>query len=503
MSGAVAAGSPLTVEAGLSALRAGGNAVDAAVAAQLMACVAEPSLTGLGGGGLATLRVGGEVWVCDMFGDVPGRADPTGGAPLTMDEVVLDFGRVQQAFHVGPASVAVPGVPTGLWAIHQRWGRLPMPALAAPAVRAARLGVEVDYFITRVFDLLWPILKQSAALRAIYGQQGRDHEPKELGDRFEIPRLGDTIERLAAEGPGFLQSGEGAEATLRALSGGSRMSREDLAAYRPHLAPATPVRYRDATIWLPGPPSAGGVVVRSMLELLAGGGPLPGDAGPEEVERVLAVQRAVADQRGPSFAARLFEPSASERFLAACRAGFTTHLSAVDGDGDAVGITSSLGETAALYVPETGIVLNNFLGEEDVNPPHAPRPVGERLITMCCPTLIERQGRVEVMGSGGSSRIPTALLHGVLYMVDHDMAPADAVRAARVHLEESGEVRIELHGRPSGVLSVLRARGWSPHPLEPDNLYFGGLHVAGMGDQGPEGAGDPRRDGRFGVVLAS
>jgi gamma-glutamyltranspeptidase/glutathione hydrolase len=495
--GAVACGSQLSADAGRAALEAGGNAVDAAVAAHLMSAAVEPGLTGLGGGGLALVRMGGQVLMCDMFGTMPGLGETRARSNLEMERVVIDFGNATQVFHVGPASVTVPGVAMGLWELHRRWGRVPLPELAAPAAAAARQGVQVDAMAARSLNLLWPIFQRFEDLSALYGRVGG---PRAAGDTLSCPALGDTLERLALEGPGFLYRGDGARAMLALLGGHSWLSMADLEAYRVRFTRAEAVDFRGGRVWLPGRPSVGGLLVRAMLSLLGEGPPLPGDGGLAEVERLLAVQGQLDRQRGPGFKGGFFEDGFDGRFLAACRAGFTTHLSVVDGEGNAVAITSSLGETAGLIVPETGVVLNNFLGEEDVNPHDVSRPIGERLFTMCCPTLVERPGRVDALGSGGSSRIPTVLLHGLLYRLERGLAPEAAVAAPRVHLEGHTFARLEEHGRPPGVTEALRVQGWTVDPMAPDNLYFGGLHLACSGPEGCSGAGDPRRHGA--VALA-
>jgi len=496
MGGAVACGSSYAADAGRLALEAGGNAVDAAVASHLMSCVVEPGLTGLGGGGLSMIRMDGKVTLCDMFGTVPGLSGHPRGE-LTMERVVIDFGNATQVFHIGPASVTVPGVAAGLWAIHQRWGRVPLPELAAPAVAAARQGVRVDAMMARALALLWPIFYRYGGLHELYGRQRADgtFSSRLEGDLLKCPPLGDTLERLALEGPDFLYKGDGARAMLDLLGEHSWVSAADLAAYHVRFQDISPIRFRGAQVWLPDRPSVGGLLVKSGLALLEAGGRLPGDLGFDEVERLLAVLGRLDSERGEGFRTGFFEEGFEDRFIAACKAGFTTHHSAVDDEGNAVSTTTSLGETAGLMVPETGVVLNNFLGEEDVNPPDVNRPVGERLFTMCCPTIAARDGRVEVMGTGGSSRIPTVILHGLLYRLERGWPLERVTAAPRVHLEGHTFARLETHGRPEGVDEALRSVGWTVDTLAPDNLYFGGLTVASAGPDGCEGAGDPRRHG--------
>ncbi|MCB9549792.1 MAG: gamma-glutamyltransferase [Myxococcales bacterium] len=488
--GAVAGGHPRTVEAGLHAFALGGNAVDAAVAAKLMACVAEPLLTGLAGGGLALVRVGGTTRILDGFSNVPGLA-ATRPAPAPR-EVVVDFGPDTQIFHFGAGSVAVPALAETIWALHAAHGRVPLPLLAAPAVAAAREGVAQSVGLTRSARLLAPILRTDATLDGLFFEDGEARP----GHRYRLPALGDTIERLAAEGPGFLRDGEGAADVLATADG--RLTPADLAAYRPVWRAPLTARWRDATLFVPGPPSQAGLQLLRTLEALAAEGPLPAD--PRGVAHLRRLARAMAANeaaKGADFQARLFEPGFPAAWLAATPSGFTTHLSTVDAEGGAVGFTGSLGETAGLIAPRTGLILNNFLGEADVYPPAARLAAGDRLMTMCCPTLLERPDGLLVLGSGGSSRIRSALLHGIVYTVDHGLPPAEMVEAPRAHFED-GVLRYETVQRPADHADIA-ADFPGAIPFDAPGLFFGGLHVAGVGPAGFLGAGDHRRSGEFGV----
>lgn len=507
--GAVAAGSALTVEAGLSALRQGGNAVDAAVAASLMACVAEPLLTGLGGAGLALARVGGEVEVCDFFSNVPGLGkDPEKTAPL-MKAVELDYGPTTQRFRVGPASVAVPGVPAGLHALHARHGRLQLATLAAPAVAAAEDGVEVTPGFERVARLLWPILQLTPACARLFGPKGR---PLRAGETFRCPELGGTIARFAEEGPSLFADGEVGRAMVHTLRHRGRLGHQDLSEYTPGFRRALRYRYRDATVWVPGPPSAAGLLLLQALRALEDHGRMPSALGAAQV-RFLAHAMGRAELSRTRYINRhLFSPGWAEGFFAALApdevheerafgrsTGHTTHLSVVDGEGNAVGITTSLGETCGTVAEGTGVVLNNFLGEGDVNPVEAARRAGQRLMTMCCPTILEVGDDVYVMGSGGSSRIRSAVLHGIVYLTDHGLSCEDAVSLPRCHVED-GVLHVEADSRPPGTMESLAVSVENLKRFDGPNMFFGGLHVAGLSGAGFVGSGDARRSGSFGKI---
>src|SRR5579875_1470254 len=248
MRGAVAAGHPLTAEAGAAVLRAGGNAVDACIAAAAVSWVCESPLTGPGGGGfLLVHRVrAAETRLLDFFVSLPRRPGP----PQELLELEVDFGDSQQRFRTGPAAVAVPGVVPGLWHAHQRFGSLPWADLLAPAARLARTGVVLDESRAYLHRILDPLLRHSPEGDALYGP-GR---PLRAGERFTAPELGKTIERLAVDGPGHLSSGEVAERIAAHVP----ISREDLACYEVVEREPLRLRYRDCELCTNPPPARRG-----------------------------------------------------------------------------------------------------------------------------------------------------------------------------------------------------------------------------------------------------
>lgn len=498
--GAVAAGSRHTVEAGLRALRLGGNAVDAAIAASLMAGVAEPLLTGLGGAGLAMVRVAGQVRALDLFTAMPGLGRE--GAPPPLDEIDVDFGVTVQRFHTGPGAIAVPGLPRGLATLHAAHGTLPLDELGAPAAAAAAKGVEVSEVFGRVAGLLWPILRRDEAVRAVFARPGEPDQPLRAGDTFAWPALGASIAAYCESGGDWLERGQGSERLFSALGPRTRLTALDMSSYRATWGAPLRCRYRDATLWVPGPPSVAGLLVLEALRALEDGGAMPPLGSADAVRRLTAAQELAEGQR-EGLNQRLFDEdflSGALRRLRADRrgsAGFTTHISAVDGEGNAVAITHSLGETCGEEIPGTGVLLNNFLGESDVNPADAPRAPGERLYTMCCPCLLERGDQVVALGTGGSNRIRSAILHGVVNLVDYGLAPDAAVAAPRSHVEQ-GVLHIEAAARSQDVLAALQAERPDLVIFEDRHLFFGGLHIAGAGAGGFVGAGDLRRSGTWG-----
>ncbi len=487
--GVIAAGHPLTAQAGVEVLRAGGNAVDAAVGAMLMSFVAEPLLTGLGAGGHMLVAGGGqEPAILDFFVQAPARRQDGGAAEL--DAVDVSFGDAAQVFYIGPASCGVYGTPAGVCAAVERWGTMPLARLAAPAARAAREGVTLNAGQAYVAEILADLLTSTPECAALWAPDGRVLREGEL---LRNPELGDALERLGEDGAQPFYRGDIARAVCDWLGerGGSLSARE-LASYRAIEREPVSVSYRDRTVLTNPPPSAGGTLLAYSLALL--------DRGPRPppLQAVLAaMESAQAERRTPQFVEGLAQDGFLERFLAA-KLGSTTHISVLDSDGRACSVTCTNGEGSGVVVPGTGMHVNNVMGEEDLNPLGFHRhPAGRRMPSMMAPSVVLCEGEVElVLGSAGSNRIRSAILQTIVGVVDHGLGAREAVEAPRAHVED-GVVYHE-----PGV-DMGTARNLDPesdldrevvrfHAL---NLFFGGVQAVHSADGRMTGAGDPRRGG--------
>jgi gamma-glutamyltranspeptidase/glutathione hydrolase len=489
MEGMVAAGHPVSAEAGAAALRAGGNAVDAAVAACLASWAAEPLLTGPGAGGyLLFAGAGEEPVLLDFF-----VAAPQNGTRAPLLPIDVSFGDATQVFHVGAASVGVPGTAAGLEAAVRRWGRLPLADLAAPAAALARSGVELNAAQAYIFEILEGILLSTAEAAALFAPQGRALRE---GERFASAELAESIERFGAEGAAPFVGGDLATAAVDWVArGGGTLALEDLASYAPVARAPARVAYRGRTVLTNPPPSAGGTLLALALARLdaSGGGAGAAAAPPSPAELIDAMAIAQA-ARTPAFDAGLASPGFLERFLTA-QLGSTTHVSVIDGDGRACAVTCTNGEGSGLVVPGTGIHLNNVMGEEDLSPlGFFTAPPGRRMPSMMAPTVVlGTDGAVElVLGSAGSNRIRSAILQTIVGVVDHGLDAGAAVEAPRLHLE--GDT---VYAEPGIDLTGLDAGGRNLAPFRSRNLFFGGAQAVerAPADGRLTGAGDPRRGG--------
>ena len=484
MRGVIAAGHPLTAEAGATALKAGGNAVDAAVAAMLASFVAEPLLTGFGAGGYMLVAAPGRPAVLlDFFVEAPGRGAPVEPRAELLP-VSVSFGDAIQVFNAGPASCGPYGNPSGVCEAHRRFATLPLAQLAEPAIALARAGVEINEQQGYIFDLLEGIIGSTPESRALFWVDGR---PPRVGDVLRDPLVGDMLELLVAEGEAPFYTGEVAAAVVDHVAAhGGQLAREDLAAYRTILREPVHVLYRDREVVTNPPPSAGGTLIAFALSHL------DAHRGPPSVEQLVRTMEEAQRARTSEFIEALGTHGAAQGYLAN-RLGSTTHISVLDADGWACSITATNGEGSGVVVPGTGIQLNNMMGEEDLSPlGFFTHPAGRRLPSMMAPTLVRRDGVPElVLGSAGSNRIRSAILQTIVATIDHGLGVTEAVQAPRVHWED-GVTYVE----PGIDTTELEAEGRTIARFRAPNVFFGGVQAVRRGEDGElTGAGDPRRGG--------
>ncbi len=508
--GVVAAGHELTVEAAEIVLREGGNAFDAILAAHFAACVTEPVLASLGGGGYMIARpAGGEAVLYDFFVQTPRRklpADPEGFRPI-----VADFGTDQQEFHIGQGTIATPGSVKGAFAIHRELGSMPMARIAEPAVRYAREGVTLNRLQAYIFSIVSPIYLATPESRAIFcSRTAEDSMPVE-GETLRQPDLADTLEQIAADGERVFYRGELGRAIVEhCRQAGGQLTHDDLEQYEIIRRKPLEVQFGGAVVTTNPPPSSGGILIAFALELLRDLGLAKVEFGDYAYLRLLAEVMELTNQaRVDSLAGgdgqadsggRILNPEYLERYRQqiAHRARAirgTTHISVIDAAGNVAAMTVSNGEGCGSIVPGTGIMLNNMLGEQDLNIDgfHLWEE-NRRMTSMMAPTLIRtRHGALAATGSGGSNRIRTALLQVMLNLIHFKMDVSRAVLSPRIHLEE-GKLSVEGGFSPKEIGRLVK--DYPDHQVWPEiNLFFGGANTV-MADHGQyAGAGDPRRGG--------
>jgi gamma-glutamyltranspeptidase / glutathione hydrolase len=442
MRAAVAAGHPATVDAGLEILQEGGNAADAAVAASLASCVAETVMTGLLGGGHGAVSWDGEVRMLDFFVAVPGLGVERREVELV--QLRVPFGAELVHYAVGIGSCAVPGVLPGLDELWRAHGTMPWRRLVEPALRLAREGVEMPSAHAACLEMLAPVMTMREGGR-IYSPAGR---LLQTGERLEQPGLVQALELVAGEG-GRSASLDEALLELMAERGGL-VTVTDLRSYKPRWDKPVRAEY-------------GGVTLFSREALNS---PLP----------VLSALTG-SDPVGLAGALR-----------GADLQGDTTNLAVVDGDGNAVVLTTSLGLGSGDWLPGLDVHLNSMLGEADLLVGElAP---GKRMASMMSPTIgYDADGLTVAIGAAGGTRLRSALVQVLSGVLDEGLSPRDAVDRPRLHPVDE-LVHLE-PGFPDRVPEALERAGFTVRVWPARHHYFGGVSLVSRSGA----AGDPRRSG--------
>ncbi len=545
--GAVSSASPFASEAGVAILRAGGNAVDAAVATALAIGVAEPQMSGVGGSGAMT------IWLQEE-----GRAEYVDFyAAQNADSWATAFASGRMPVErTGPADLRIVGIPgnvAGLLAAHEEHGRLPRARVLEPAIRLAEEGFPVNQVLAEFILSSREKLGRFEASQALMMPEG---EPLAPGARFRNPELASVLRRIAEAGSEGFYRGETARRMVEALNaGGNPATLEDLANYRVQWERPVCATYRGRVL-LSAPPPQSGANVLEVLKLVEPYD-LPELGLPTHSARALdvlasALRVGTADNRGngdPNWSPMAAAGRVSEAYVrerselvgigrvvspvpvgdalryesapppAACAAldpygptpaipglapsydadagpahGETTHLSVVDAEGNAVALT----QTNSTVFGSGASVLGFFLNDSgfQFSPESAAAASLSRWrtrATTISPTLVLRDGQVEmVVGAPGGGLIQPTIAQTMVYVLDYGMDPLDAVRMPRLFANpNSAQVQMET-GFTATTLEGARAMGWEPTALSPGyaRIYMivrrGGRWIA---------VADPRHNG--------
>lgn len=507
--GAVAAGDMQTANAAVEVLKAGGNAFDAVLAALFASTVAEPVLSSLGGGGFLLAKpAGGPATLYDFFAHTPVRKK----SDVDFKPIIADFGPVTQEFHIGLGSIATPGQVKGAFEIHRDLGTMPMTDIVAPAQALARDGFALAPLQAYIIDLVHLIFSATPECHRQFASPADASRLISAGENLCMPEAADFMEALAREGDDLFYLGEvAARVALDCEDQGGHLERADFENYGVLKRDPLTVDFEGARILTNPPPSVGGILIGFALDLIRDTGlEKLGFGSFEHLDRLARVM-ALTNQARVESGLNLHPQSGAEQlldpdFLAQYRNQVlgqpashrgTTHISVIDAKGNAASMTLSNGEGSAYVAPGTGVVFNNMLGEEDINPKGFHQwPEDTRLSSMMAPSLIERpDGLLVALGSGGSNRIRTAVLQVVLNVLEFDVHVGEAVALPRIHFE-GGVLNVE-PGFDADVIERLgqvfdQAKLWDDH-----NLFFGGVHAVEFDTRSGSltGGGDPRRGG--------
>ena len=535
--GMVASVDAYATAVGVEILKRGGNAVDAAVAVSLALAVTHPQAGNLGGGGFLVIHLQERGF--DTTVDYRERAPLAGGRDMYLDangEVIPD------ASLYGYLAAGVPGQVAGLWLAHSRYGSLPWRELVEPAIRLARDGFEVNYWLADSFGYAAERLAAYPSTAKVFLKDGK---PYAYGELFRQPDLAWTLEQIAARGHDGFYKGEVARKIAADMAAnGGLITEEDLAGYEAvERAPVTG-EFRGYKIVGMGPPSSGGLLLIQMLGLLE-----PYELAAlghnssryvqllTEAEKLAYADRAehmgdadfypvpVAHLISPDYIAarrkeiNLYRATPSERISAgeapAAEREETTHFSVVDGKGNAVACTTTLngGFGSHVVAEGTGVLLNNEMDDFSIKPgfpnmygllgseANAIAP-GKRMLSSMTPTIVLEDGAVRlVVGSPGGSTIPTTVLQVTLNVLVHGLPLQAAVAAPRFHHQWLPDrTYVEKRGWPEDVLEALGRMGHTVYvrqTLTGHKLMIGDVHAIYIEAESGLllGASDPRHGG--------
>ena len=516
--GAVAANHPLAAQAGLLALRAGGNAVDAAVATGLVLSVVEPMMSGLGGDAFYQVfdQASGRAIVFNGTGPAPAAATPeryAGGIPRT-----------------GPLSVSVPGMLSGIELMHRQFGRLPWRDLFAEAITQARDGFGATRAYCHFAEEYRPTLLVDPRTAALFLADGK---PPALGAAITQPDLARTLEEIAENGAETFYRGRLAQRLAAGLdAAGALMGAGDLAAFTAEEQQPIAIDYRGYTV-LEAPPNSTGFVLLEELKIiehfdLAGMGLLSADwvhalveakkfgfadrerwaADPRSLEAPLA--RLLSADYTAGLAARIDMRHAAPTGFARDAAGDTTYFCTADGDGSAVSGIQSInsGFGAGVIAGDTGVLLNNRMAYWHLDPGHPNRLVpGRRVRHTMNPPIVLKDGALWcVLGTPGADNQVQVNLQVLTAMIDFGLDPQQAAEMPRwtshvcgeyANWPHSGASELVIERRfPEAARNELARRG---HPVVTVGDLDGPCSIEIIRSDPTTGmllaGSDPRRDG--------
>lgn len=488
--GLIAAGHNATAKAAATILEEGGNAFDAAIAALMASFVAEPCMSSLGGGAFLTAHgSNGQSFTYDCFVQTPINKRPQ--EEIEFFPIEIDFGSTVEIFHIGMGSVGVPSLVRGIWQIHADMGSLPMHVIAEPAIELAKNGLEVNAFQYHDFKLLESILEISKPSPVFW----RDDRLIKTGETMYMSDFADCLDYLVQEGPRAYYEGDIAKAILQLNDAkGGHLTAEDLITCQSLRRDPLRIPYRSRTILTNPLPSLGGSLIALSLGALAKSDLRRNDPIAGLARIFSQLDRLNKTPENLNLALQAMYPHLPEGSGSPSRKlGGTSHFSILDEHGNAVSVTTSNGEGCGHFVPGTGMIMNNMLGESALLPNglHSWEP-NVRLGSMMSPTIVlDADQKAEVvLGSGGAGRIPFMISQVIHQVIDKGLGIEEAVAAPRLHVNDN-----ICNLEPGLPTDLTLPAGVSPHGWDKKSLYFGGVHAVMQHKGEMQAIGDGRRGG--------
>lgn len=519
----IASAHHLATDAGHEILAKGGNAFDAAVAVSAALSVVEPYSSGLGGGGFYLLhngKTGAEVML-DARETAPASATP---ARYLDAQGELDRDKAQN----GPMSAGIPGLPAGLVQLAKKYGRLPLAASLAPAIRLAEQGFDVHEHMVSAYAERKDVMERFAGTRKVYLADG---DAPEMGEMFVQPELAHTLRLLASQGFDGFYRGETARKIVADVNKhGGAWTAQDLSGYMVKERAPVRFKYRDWNIVTAPPPSSGGVALAEILQMLEGWDLVKLDPAHRVHILAEAMRRAYRDRTlylgDPDFVQMPIARLVSDDYAAGLRASIlpeqatpsamlpggkpplegehTTHFSIIDADGNLVAATQTvnLSYGSGMVAEGTGVLLNDEMDDFALKPgtPNAfgvmgydanAVKAGKRMLSSMTPSFMIGKNQVAVLGTPGGSRIITMVLLGML-AVEDGMDPQQMTALPRFHHQYLPDtIYLEPNALPLETIQALNAMG---HATEQGSRTWGNMQAVdwNLRTGALRGGSDPR-----------
>jgi gamma-glutamyltranspeptidase/glutathione hydrolase len=533
MPGMVVCAEPPAAQVGANILAAGGNAVDAAIAAGFAEGASNPIMSGIGGSGTMVLHLAatGQQIALDFWGVCGSGIDLAAYAQsyLGQDGACTRYHVRGRTSEIGYKASLVPGFVRG---VHLAWrrfgsGRLAWAELLEPSIRLARDGFDVYPYVYRSWqsgvgfagqDIHARIMACPAAA-AIYTRNGH---PWKVGERVVQADLANTLERIAREGPDVFYVGEIGDVIARDFeTHGGHIRKPDLEAYAPVFNPPVRGKYRDFEIVSDSAPGSGALIVESLQAAEAFGIGALEWGSPEYIDRLGRIFTLVFSDRARYMGDPRFVDVPMDAFTSLARAAEiaervrtdadldepvwypvgstgTTHVSVMDADGNAVGMTHTLGTSSGIVTPGLGFLYNNDVNAFDPLPGH-PNSIqpGKRAVNGGGPTILLRDGQpTMVIGSPAGARKVTAIAQALLSVYDYGMGVQGAVSAPRFHAEDQRRSIVLEPMYPQSTAAALERLGST---VQRDSL---GARLSAIARDPATGALEGGTDPRGGAGLA-
>lgn len=505
--GAIASCSKNATEAGEEILRNGGNAFDAAVAIAFNLMVSNPLMCSIGGGGFAAIKTNNsDVKILDFFDSMPGKGLSRDAFGQNVKVISLDYGNGVDVI-AGHSSIGVPGTVKGLEHILNKYGKMSLNEVIQPAIDDAVAGVPLNSTVASWLKV------SSEKLHWItpYAKELLSEDDDSIlnaGTLLKNRDLANTFELISQYGSEIIYKGDIAkQISDTVLAGGGIITRQDLANYQVIERKPIHAKFGNYDIFTNPPPSIGGITLSQMLKVVGLSGIR--DYSPENVLKLAKIINVTLSNRYSTIKGNstdiqeLYKMTDNEyifeKYKNVLPSANTTHLSAMDKDGNCCSITMSIGYGSGVAIDGTGIIMDNMLGEIELNPLgfHA-LTSGDRLVSGMTPTIINNRMCNDqiVIGTPGASRITTALLHTIINVACLDKSLGEALSSPRIHWEND---KLSFENGLSFNESLV-PKEWEIIEYKEPNMFFGGVQAVRQKNGVFDAAADIRRSGVAKVV---